>query len=450
MEFLKNIALPQSAEHIQLLHMMLIMVLFLFIPFVCSIFGGTSLSLYFKRLGNKTGDNRYNKLSKEIMEFVTISKSVGFILGIVPLFTAILIFSQLFQNTNASHLEYFAYTLLLVAAALILIYSFRYSLSFNMIFQSFSSQSSSDDEIKRAYIKFSEESKKISEKAGRYGILLLFISLWFFAAGISASMFGNDWTTTGLLSTLFNPTVIIRLVLLIILSFLLAGGAVLFGFFYVNSDKFDGESDYGKFVRSKILRTTFISAILLPVFLFVNLLIVPRDLLSGGVFVYVVLGLILLFFAYHFLYMIFTKFSSKFTALLFFTLLLLVLSIIINDQFVISDATKFSSAKLSEQYDKILADLKGESGPAELNGAEIYKVRCMACHKFDSKLVGPPHNEVVPKYFGKENQLISFIRNPIKVNPDYPPMPNPGLKPNEAKAVAEYLLEHVKENLEKK
>jgi len=447
MEFLKNIALPQSAEHIELLHMMLILVLFLFIPFVCSIFGGTALSLYFKRLGRKSGDDRFNKLSKEIMEFVTISKSVGFILGIVPLFTAILIFSQLFQNSDASHLEYFGYTFILVGAALILIYSFRYSLSFNMIFESFSTQSNSDKEVQRDYIKFSEESKKISDKAGTYGLIILFISLWFFAAGISTSMFGNMWSSTGLLSTLFSSIVIIRLLLLIVVSFMIAGGAVLFGFFYVNPDKFDGNGEYGKFVRSKILRVTFVPAILLPVFLFVNLLIVPENLLSGVMFVYVVLGLILLFLAYHFLYMIYIKFSSKFTALLFFTLLFLVLSIIINDQFVISNATKVSSAKLSEQYTQMLAELKGEAGPEVLNGEEIYKVRCMACHKFDSKLVGPPHNEVVPKYFGKENQLISFIRNPVKINPDYPPMPNPGLKPNEAKAVAEYLLKHVKENL---
>ncbi len=50
---------------------------------------------------------------------------------------------------------------------------------------------------------------------------------------------------------------------------------------------------------------------------------------------------------------------------------------------------------------------------------------------------------MIPKYAGKEAQLVAFIRNPVKVNPDYPPMPNPGLKPNEAKAVAKYLLDRL-------
>ena len=51
------------------------------------------------------------------------------------------------------------------------------------------------------------------------------------------------------------------------------------------------------------------------------------------------------------------------------------------------------------------------------------------------------HFDVLPKYVGKEAQLVAFIRNPVKVDPAYPPMPNPGLKPQEADAVAKYLLE---------
>ena len=85
----------------------------------------------------------------------------------------------------------------------------------------------------------------------------------------------------------------------------------------------------------------------------------------------------------------------------------------------------------------------------ELIGEEIYKVRCASCHKFDVKLVGPSHKEVVPKYFGKENQLVAYIKNPTKIDPEYPPMPNPGLKPDEAQAVADYVLEQVKKNVEK-
>ena len=104
---------------------------------------------------------------------------------------------------------------------------------------------------------------------------------------------------------------------------------------------------------------------------------------------------------------------------------------------------------LAVKYDELLTELKGEDIEVELNGEEIYKVRCESCHKFDIKLVGPPHNEVVPKYFGKKELLLAFIKNPTRVDETYPPMPNPGLKPAEAKAVADYVLEQVKKNVEK-
>jgi len=106
-----------------------------------------------------------------------------------------------------------------------------------------------------------------------------------------------------------------------------------------------------------------------------------------------------------------------------------------------SNATEKHSLVLSTEYDKILAELKGEGTVAVLSGKEIYDVRCASCHKFDQKLVGPAHVDVLPKYVGKEAQLVAFIRNPVKVDPAYPPMPNPGLKPQEADAVAKYLLD---------
>ncbi len=48
MEWLQNITLPQSLEHIELLQYMLVISLFIFISFISVIFWGTGLSLFFK------------------------------------------------------------------------------------------------------------------------------------------------------------------------------------------------------------------------------------------------------------------------------------------------------------------------------------------------------------------------------------------------------------------
>ena len=130
MEFLNNFVLPQSAEHIVLLHYMLLILLFLFIPFISIVFGGTILSIIYDKKGKKENSNYYSRLAKEIVEITTINKSVGFILGVAPVLTAIIIYSQLLHNSEITNLNYLGLALLSVTVALIFIYSYRYGPDF--------------------------------------------------------------------------------------------------------------------------------------------------------------------------------------------------------------------------------------------------------------------------------------------------------------------------------
>ena len=93
MDFLDKLVLPQSAEHIELLHYMLILVLALFVPFISIIFGGTFASIHYGKKFRKTKSLYYKKFSKDIIEYVTVNNGVGVILGLVPLLAAILIFA---------------------------------------------------------------------------------------------------------------------------------------------------------------------------------------------------------------------------------------------------------------------------------------------------------------------------------------------------------------------
>jgi cytochrome c551/c552 len=77
-------------------------------------------------------------------------------------------------------------------------------------------------------------------------------------------------------------------------------------------------------------------------------------------------------------------------------------------------------------------------------GKKVFDTVCSVCHRFDSKIVGPPLNDVVPKYKGDVEKLKAFIRNPVKVNPSFPAMPKPAIKEDEVDAVARYLLSKVK------
>jgi cytochrome c len=441
MEFLNNFVLPQSAEHIELLHYMLLIVLFLFIPFISIVFGGIFLSIIYKNKAHKSNDNNYLRLSKDIAEITTINKSAGFIFGIIPLLTAILIYSQLLHNSGITNLNYLGLALVFIVIALVFIYSYRYSLSFNRIFGSLSDKSITDPLVIEDVNKLSDESNRISQKAGNFGLLFLFIGIWFFITAITIPSIYSSWDVESFIGGLFSWKVLSRFIYYIFFALTLSGGMILFIYLEDEKKKRIKDEEYSQFLKQKVLRVTFFSAILIPLFALLSLFGLPQNALTGTVFTYAIISLALLFLGYHFLYLLTKEMKGTTAALLFFTLVFSIAAFIISDQKAMATSTQVHSAMLSAEFDKYLADLKGEGKTVSINAEEIYQVKCASCHKWDQKLVGPAHMDVLPKYDGKEAQLVAFIRNPAKVDPAYPPMPNPGLKPNEAEAVAKYLLE---------
>ncbi len=80
--------------------------------------------------------------------------------------------------------------------------------------------------------------------------------------------------------------------------------------------------------------------------------------------------------------------------------------------------------------------------PPVIDGGQLFQQKCSVCHRFDQRLVGPPLTRVLEKYRPDKDKLSGFLRNPQKVDPSYPAMPNLSLSEQEAGAVADYLLDH--------
>lgn len=97
MNILDKFVIPLSPEHLRLLHYIAILISFLFIPFISLVLGGTFISLYFERKGIKKGNTIHLDFAKDVIEITTLNKSMGLMLGILSLFTSILIYVQLFH-----------------------------------------------------------------------------------------------------------------------------------------------------------------------------------------------------------------------------------------------------------------------------------------------------------------------------------------------------------------
>ena len=71
MNFLDKLVIPLSPEHIVLLHYILMLIFFLFIPYVSIILGGTALSLYYRIKGKSESNGTYERFAEDVIETVT-------------------------------------------------------------------------------------------------------------------------------------------------------------------------------------------------------------------------------------------------------------------------------------------------------------------------------------------------------------------------------------------
>lgn len=441
MEFLEKFVIPQSSEHLQLLHYLVMLVMFLFIPFISMILGGTFLSLFYRHKGRKENNNGYLRFAKEIIELVTVKNGVGVILGVVPVVTAALVYAQLLHLGNTLSVLYLSISSLVIVLALIFIYTYRYSFKFSMIFTSLDEAKTKDRELADDISKLKSSSSHISLRTGYYGLVLLLASIWIFVAGITIATFPGDWSAgSGFFSIIFSWAVLSRFFFSIALALTFTGGTILFRYFYWEGGIEEPDAGYREFVRKTGIYYALFAGVLLPVLLALTIFSLPDTAISGAVFGYSTAALLLMFLSYHLLYAMLRNENSNYTGILYIVLIIIVMTVVIKDQLAVDNATEMQTVVLSKKYDDMMAQLTGANKAPEISGEQIFNNICSSCHSFDHKVVGPPYKQTLPKYEGKEGQLVKFILNPTQNNPGYPPMPNPGLRPDQAKAVAKWLL----------
>lgn len=442
MEFLEKFVIPQSSEHLQLLHYLAMLIFFLFVPFISTVLGGTFLSLFYKHKGRKENNKNYLTFAKEIIEVVTISKSVGIILGIVPLLATVLIYSQLLHLGNITAVVYLAVSFLLIILALIFIYTFRYSTKFSSLFSSLNEIKYKDPSVTNEITELKAASTNLSSSSGIYGLIFLFLSICFFVSGITIATNPVEWGQGGFLTILFSWQVLLRLAFFIVMAFAFTGGSILFRYFYWEGGKKNLKEDYKEFIRKAAVSHTLYAMLILPLLLALILFSLPVTAVSGAIFGYSILALLLMFATYNILYSMIKNANANYTGILYMILIVILMSLLIKDQLAVDNANEEQAVILSNKYEEMMAQLTGEgSKPKEISGKEIYQNICSSCHSFDHKVVGPPYEQTMPKYEGKMDKLVAFILSPTQNNPGYPPMPNPGLKPNQAQAVAKYIME---------
>ncbi len=423
MEFIS----PPRADHIQIAKYIIIVTSLFFVPYISVLLGTTLFSLGFSIRAKLEDNALFARFAKDLVDTLYGNWWVAFVLAVLPVATLALSFSQVLYGTDANIGKYFVVIFFNVILALIVLFFYR---------ESFDSRDS-------AFVWHAI-----------FGFLALggmMSTLFAYASTVTLVLFPERWPLIeSLIPLTFDWNVVAKFTFLATAALAVTGAATLFFFFNWMGGKSDMDETYRDYVRKFGSGVTLGFSILGTVFFLWYLVTLPVMAKSYGVYVSAIIAVLVVMLTTIFSYFLLRDAQSGHGSTVFVSVLVFFLVVLVHDNLARENSLHYQNYALEKINYQIMAEI--EAARTERSGAvasvqlgeEIFNSKCIACHRFDQKLVGPPYNEVLPKYEGDLEKLKQFILNPVKVNPEYIPMPSQGLKPHEAESAAMYLLEEFK------
>ncbi|MDZ7763406.1 MAG: c-type cytochrome [Melioribacteraceae bacterium] len=402
-----------------------------------------------KRKAEKSKDEKYIKLAKDLVNIAALNRSVVYALGIIPFLSALFCYIQILQNSSAGVVSILIAGFITFVFGLILFFSYKDSFNLKSIFSYLESKNYSIEDVstKETINIYSDEATKKYKNADIWSFVLFIITALLVITSIvlaaNPELWGEDYS---LYSTIFSVQTVSYLIYFFILSLVFTLIVGLFYYYKIRKPE-QTDPDYLLFVRDYTVNNGLVLSLLMPVFILLGIIFTPQIALSSFSFIVAVVLLVAIMIFASLLYLMQKEKQVNYISIL---LSLVIFFFILNntkDQIAFSASSKTQLAKLEANFVEYEEEFKSSLGLAimEISGEDIYNGKCVACHQFDQVLVGPPYKDVLPKYENDQEALAQFILNPVKIDDSYPAMPNQGLKPNEAQAVAEYLLETYKQ-----
>jgi cytochrome c551/c552 len=446
MEFLKDLALPQSPEHYHLLVLVLTFSALVFIPYLCFTAGSSLLSIWFNHRGRRENNVIFLQFANELIDRALFNKSLIVFLALLPGLSLVLAYAQILQGTPSMGASLAGFGFLFLLTGMIFLSSYKYTFRVQNILGSYQQllEHQSHDQSHAAVTAYQESNIRAHLRSGRYGIVFLCAAFFLYTAAMSVTSNPHTWDLDSFVLLFISLEVWVKVIEFIFLSIGITGAGILFFSFAWGLRK-EYEEIYSSFLKNIGIRLSVVGLVGLPISVLFNLLLISDDALSGSLYSLVSIAVIFLFLAAHFIYG-YSRSPEPNALKTAFSMMVIAMGIlVVSDTLAIGTATRAQGALIAHSHNTSIEELKTSLGVVTVSftGESIYTTRCESCHLFDRKKVGPPYDETVPKYQGKKAELISFILHPTKKNPDYPPMQNPGLRAAEADSVASYILRRV-------
>ncbi|MBK6507648.1 MAG: hypothetical protein IPG02_18875 [Ignavibacteria bacterium] len=328
MDFLENLVIPATTQHLLMIKVILGLATIIFLPFFGMLLGGTAFSVIFNSYGRKNNKPMYIRFAKDIIDKLAINRFVGVGLGIIPLLSITFCYAQLLYGQSVISISLLFVATLILAIAVNFIYSYQSTFQIESLIETFKDISGLDKheletKVPEEVTDYEFDLLNTNSNAGLWGLVLLIITALFYAGGTSIALNSDRYQDFQNIAQMFlSGSTLINFLFLLVFSIATSGVAILFFFFGWQGGMHDMENEYAEFAKAIGGKIAFSGAALLPVVLFLSFFFTPNIALSGSVFIYTGLAFAALLMLCNFIYAVIKNSDMKYVAAAFYVLIL--------------------------------------------------------------------------------------------------------------------------------
>lgn len=431
-QVLEQFIIEPSAEHLKLNKLLFVLVLLIHLPYAVTMIGGALLSFVtrLRAIACRSDDLFY--LSEFARKGLISRTGVYFLLGFMPFLTLIILYPQIVVGAAvpAFHLLWVAFLSQIAGYAFLRYYSHLVN-----------------DNRRNDFAVYSPL---------LVGLLLLFGTYRVTWSVIAYLNHPEEWPFyDSIVDVLFSWNITVRCIELLLLGAALTGATLMA---FVNwCSGCNPSDDQKKTIYRWGTGLVLVGVILTPLFVVWEVFNTPEVALGPMIFaLWILTVLLLLLGAVLALRRAFSGCTSCGGKILLVLILVLGVTLVkghflreyaLQEHF--SAVARAAEEKRAEREQELKSLVTAQAGPDIEAGRAIYEQRCSACHSWDKRVVGPPYMDRVPKYLDDIEGLKNFIKNPVKVDQDYPPMAPLGLNDRQINDVAHYLIDEYKKRAAK-
>jgi hypothetical protein len=244
MEFLKDIAIPQSLEHFRLLVLITTISSIVFIPYLGFAAGSSILSLLYHHRGSRDKNAVFIRFAQELVDHALFSKSLIVFLAILPGLSLVFAYAQILQGTQSMGASLAGFGFLSLLAGMVLLYSYKYTFRVQVILGSYELllQNQPNDQSQKTLAAYQDSNTKAHLRSGRYGIFFLCLALILYASAMSVLSNPHAWDLDSVFSLIISPDIVLKIAEIIFLSIGITGiGILFFSFAWGNRKEYTEE-----------------------------------------------------------------------------------------------------------------------------------------------------------------------------------------------------------------